>query len=275
MGTKEYRRIIMRKLDLFYKNRFVCRVTDSNEKIQYALEKESFTKYDFALSINIKYQVAILWDLRYHKKAGATAMTLSLKERWDHLLLEEEIYEVYKNLKVAEGYSEERILVFSLDFLERNLEYIFSLSSYHENKLSKEKHLGEETLVNSRTKSLVSRLNRDAKFRKKVLALYNYQCAICRAEAPEILEAAHIQAVYSGGLDNPENGICLCANHHLMYDRGLITIDFSTHTLSYVSSCVKNMAWYTVFIEMYQGKILVPKKKEKGKRENDHTGICA
>lgn len=102
----------------------------------------------------------------------------------------------------------------------------------------------------------VTRKDRDAKFRKLVLEKYHYQCAICRCSEEELLQAAHIKAVSLQGDDNPDNGICLCANHHLMFDRGLISIDFLEDKIIVLRNSIKNMPWYSEFAIKYDGKII-------------------
>ena len=39
---------------------------------------------------------------------------------------------------------------------------------------------------------------------------------------PSILRAAHIVPVAKGGSDEIENGLCLCTNHEIAFDRCLI-----------------------------------------------------
>ena len=118
---------------------------------------------------------------------------------------------------------------------------------------------GEIPLNYDRGRSISSSWNRDSKFRAKVLKRYNYTCAICRCTEPKILQAAHIKAVSEFGSDSIENGICLCANHHLMMDRGLLEINYNTKTLYNISDTLKNMTWYKEFYSKYNGKILNPK----------------
>ncbi len=62
------------------------------------------------------------------------------------------------------------------------------------------------------------------KFRKEVLKAYNYKCAICDISEPKILRAAHIVDVSKGGNDSVQNGICLCVNHEVAYDNGILRI---------------------------------------------------
>lgn len=64
-------------------------------------------------------------------------------------------------------------------------------------------------------------------FRARVLANFEYWCAVCPIGIPEILEAAHLLPVHAHpeiGLDL-RNGISLCRNHHRAMDEGLLAID--------------------------------------------------
>ena len=76
------------------------------------------------------------------------------------------------------------------------------------------------------------RPSRDPAFRKEVLRAYRYQCAVCGFDLkldarPVGLEAAHIKWRQAKGPDEVSNGICLCALHHKMLDKGAIhfTVD--------------------------------------------------
>lgn len=65
---------------------------------------------------------------------------------------------------------------------------------------------------------------KQGKFRKDILKAYNNTCAICGIKEPKILRAAHIVPVAKGGSDEIQNGLCLCTNHEIAYDKGLIKI---------------------------------------------------
>ena len=61
-------------------------------------------------------------------------------------------------------------------------------------------------------------------FRKAVLAAYGNRCAYsdangvqCSVTSP--LEAAHIVRYVDGGGDDVSNGVALCHEHHLAFDR--------------------------------------------------------
>lgn len=63
-------------------------------------------------------------------------------------------------------------------------------------------------------------------FRDEILNTYSHECLICGCDVDETLEAAHILEVR----DRPEfgadtsNGLCMCRNHHAMFDRRLLLI---------------------------------------------------
>lgn len=63
-----------------------------------------------------------------------------------------------------------------------------------------------------------------SEFRKKVLYAYDNKCAVCYISEPKILRAAHIIDVAKGGNDTIQNGICLCVNHEIAFDQGILKI---------------------------------------------------
>jgi putative restriction endonuclease len=67
-------------------------------------------------------------------------------------------------------------------------------------------------------------VRKQAKFRKIVLEAYGSQCAVCSVNNPKLLRAAHIIPVVDGGDDSINNGICLCVNHEIGFDRGIFII---------------------------------------------------
>lgn len=73
----------------------------------------------------------------------------------------------------------------------------------------------------------LSRGNQQRVFRRAVLKAYGHQCCICGITYEEVLEAAHIVPwrVADPGLRlDPRNGLAMCANHHRLFDRGVLSI---------------------------------------------------
>lgn len=73
--------------------------------------------------------------------------------------------------------------------------------------------------------SEVSRLSRDASFRRQVLFAYGNRCAVTRVQL-RLVDAAHILPVGApGSIDVVRNGIALSPTYHRAFDLGLIYLD--------------------------------------------------
>lgn len=91
-----------------------------------------------------------------------------------------------------------------------------------------------------RVSLVVQRVIRDSKLGQKIKTIYNYRCQVCdlqiTTEAGLYAEAAHIKPVGAphNGPDLIENLLCLCPNHHLMFDKGVFIIsdELNLHGIS-------------------------------------------
>lgn len=64
-------------------------------------------------------------------------------------------------------------------------------------------------------------------FRAAVLTSYEFRCAICNLNLPQLINASHI-IPWSKNEErraDPTNGLSLCALHDRAFDRGLLTLD--------------------------------------------------
>ena len=80
---------------------------------------------------------------------------------------------------------------------------------------------------------------RDPKFRSEVLRAYERRCAVCGydgrlSDMPLGLEAAHVRWHAYDGPDTVDNGLALCAYHHVALDSGALGVSESN---SIVVSC--------------------------------------
>ncbi len=84
--------------------------------------------------------------------------------------------------------------------------------------------------VPRRQEMRVSRIVRDSARARKVKDLYDHRCQMCgtRLECPAgpYSEAAHIRPLGTphDGPDTADNILCLCPNHHVLFDNGSIYI---------------------------------------------------
>ncbi|MBB6049889.1 putative restriction endonuclease [Armatimonas rosea] len=89
----------------------------------------------------------------------------------------------------------------------------------------------EEYGPTKRVAAIVSRIVRTTALANRVKQMHNYTCQVCgvRLETPggPYAEAAHIRPLGRPhhGPDIITNILCLCANCHLLFDTGAITID--------------------------------------------------
>ena len=81
-----------------------------------------------------------------------------------------------------------------------------------------------------RQTATIARIVRDTEQARRVKALYDYECQMCGVRlvglAGPYAEAAHIRPLGAphDGPDVPENILCLCPNHHVLFDHGGVAI---------------------------------------------------
>jgi hypothetical protein len=78
----------------------------------------------------------------------------------------------------------------------------------------------------------ISRIIRDTKMARRVKQLHHFECQICGlslklANGSCYAEAHHVKPLGQphNGPDSPENIMCLCPNHHVMMDYGVLMLD--------------------------------------------------
>lgn len=82
-----------------------------------------------------------------------------------------------------------------------------------------------------RTSTTIQRIARSTRVARKVKDLHQHTCQVCGLQistpAGPYAEAAHIRALGRphDGPDVESNVLCLCPNHHVMFDTGAIYID--------------------------------------------------
>jgi len=222
----------------------------------------------YALKYFPHEQVMVVWNLALRRKYGGTE-ELHLERFWKDIhptrYTAEAFYPTFRGKDKLSYY--EKVLILGEEFFDSffsNPEYWMAFNREDDNCPNLR---GEEPFPDDRTRKeySVKQKQRLASFRESVLKAYNYQCAVCRCKVPELLQAAHLHqyTVAETDLiaDIPEHGICLCANHHLMYDKYLIDIDVKKGTATVLDSAVKDMAWYEEF-ENHQFKLVERKQGE-------------
>ncbi len=87
-----------------------------------------------------------------------------------------------------------------------------------------------EYSATNRREVRVSRIIRDTAQARQIKVLYDHRCQMCgtRLECPAgpYSEAAHIRPLGAphNGPDTKDNILCLCPNHHVLFDNGAVSI---------------------------------------------------
>lgn len=121
-----------------------------------------------------------------------------------------------------------------------------------------------EDLVAERATRLVTAVERDARFRRRVMSGYEYRCSVSGfgigdlplGRSTRLLDAAHIRPVSRQGSDSISNGLALTPTLHRLFDEGLFTIIGSPGSLSLVTSPLLE----TTMISSPDGSFVLPIK---------------
>ena len=91
----------------------------------------------------------------------------------------------------------------------------------------------DEAPAAERARRAATTLVRDARFAKRVTLAYEGSCAMCGLGS-DLIQAAHIYpASAPGSQDQPWNGLALCPNHHLAFDRHLVAVHPDTGKITF------------------------------------------
>ena len=121
----------------------------------------------------------------------------------------------------AKGKSGFKVCKFRLEYCGSNIKRQLpeDIESKHSESEAKRK---AETIL---------RIIRDTKIIREIKKLYNFECQVCGhpvlTRSGRYAEGAHIKPLGTphNGHDSCDNVLCLCPNHHVMFDRGSFSID--------------------------------------------------
>lgn len=101
----------------------------------------------------------------------------------------------------------------------------------YERKSPKNIELKHGKTETKRRKGTVLRIVRDTQIARDIKKLYDYQCQVCstaiKTKTGLYAEGAHIKPLGKphNGDDSTDNILCLCPNHHVMFDKGSFSIE--------------------------------------------------
>lgn len=215
----------------------------------------------------------IVWDYERHKEmknVGASLTSCLLGTSLDLIDFSfENFIDVYKQL----GYRGpeqpfEKVLIVKESFFEKFFLECDRYMAFNEDDISfpttnsdavnKAKSWANPLL---RKRYSTSQAKRDATFRNEVLTRYHHRCAICGCDVLTMLQAAHEHGhtVAETSYDDPEHGICLCANHHLLYDKEELEIDLAKG-IFIANNQISKLKWFPEYRFCESGNLNKPLK---------------
>ena len=107
---------------------------------------------------------------------------------------------------------------------------------------------------------------RKASFRRQIMRLYDYACAVCKmrivtAEGNSATEAAHIISYHDLPINDVRNGISLCHFHHWAFDRGLISLS-DAYRVMVSGGLSKQRKTEWLLTDLRRKKILLPDRMQ-------------
>jgi len=100
------------------------------------------------------------------------------------------------------------------------------LPEHNQFHISDDSKDGVKLFGEKRTKKVeIEKAERDPLFKFNILKRFHGKCLITGLDVTEMLDAAHIIPVASGGTEHPENGLLLSASVHRALDAGLWAIN--------------------------------------------------
>lgn len=215
---------------------------------------------DLIIGYNNESDLYVVWNALLHQKDGCENQTFAVPKKyvWSHSeqYIDDLIYPVYRKIHGKTPFCE-KIVIVKPEFLQEFCKAPFSylLPDHRDIGFAKNTLFAcpnDKSVVpwtdNKYTQYLpdtyreyysCKRAKRDALFKKRVFNKYDIpHCVVCGITIQSVLEAAHIIAVKDGGNDEPENGICLCRNHHRLLDEQLIFVDDNKHVFRIMDKAV-------------------------------------
>lgn len=137
---------------------------------------------------------------------------------------------VYAGLYYVESYWDELVSFGDHEFIMCKFKLVYS-GNNPARILKREAILDHGIRDKKRHQGTVVRVVRDTSLARTVKELYNYECQVCgtmiKTKGGYYAEGAHIRPLGKphNGDDSLRNLLCLCPNHHVMFDKGVFTVN--------------------------------------------------
>lgn len=170
------------------------------------------------------------WKLKFSDAYdGGRPQTIpKLKSDVDYALLDEQLFYLLQHENNRQQLVDTLLEVYFTSS-DKNISEIIRINDNF-SKYEVENLNVKNQLSSKKNTYLKKSIVRNAFFRKSIVHLYKYHCALCRikvqsAIGQNIVDGAHIKPLSIFHDNHIDNGISFCKNHHWAFDNGLFTID--------------------------------------------------
>jgi len=206
------------------------------------LISQPFKQSDFALPFwHLQNTKGDFWHPIYNDKYKGRPQTINtLKDAVHYVKLDDELFYLLQDRINRQEIVDTLIATwFSSSYkkLEDILQYHQEVEKFASEEETKQK---SDKIEDKKPKWTLSKsIIRDPLFRKSVIQVYNYKCAICELKVKEsltqnIVDGAHIKQFSQFYWNSITNGIALCKNHHWAFDKGWFYIDCKKEFKDYI-----------------------------------------
>ncbi|WP_354635721.1 HNH endonuclease [Planktothricoides raciborskii] len=204
---------------------------------------DNFKKYWNVLSSDSSYKGGLhypffhlqsegFWHLKFTDKFNGLQpkTTNKLKEAVEYASLDLELFELLQDNNSLQELIDTLIAVWFADY-QQEIEDILRVNESLQENHNQQPQDDEFSDFEKKPKLVIRKaLVRNSFFRKAVVHVYDYRCAICRLKVTRnltqnIVDGAHIQPFAQFYNSHINNGLSLCKNHHWAFDRGWLSID--------------------------------------------------
>jgi putative restriction endonuclease len=189
--------------------------------------------------------------------------TSKLKKAVEYAYLDNELFLFLQDEIAIKELTDTLVAVFFPDD-EKQLEEILNINQTLQDDVELEKTLSASINLTANPKwSFRKIIVRNAFFRKSVVSLYENRCAFCGLKVTKgtnqnIVDGAHIKPFAQFHDSRIINGISLCKNHHLAFDRGWFAVDEQYNII--VSTGLQEVSPHAKPMRDFHGEqILLPK----------------
>ncbi|GET42497.1 HNH endonuclease [Microseira wollei] len=231
----------------------------------------SFKGSDFALPFfHLKNAKGEFWYLKFSAEygGGRPQSIPKLRRDVDFARLDEELFELLREPNSRKELVDSFIATW-FSSSQREVEEILQIDQDFQDSTWDELDRQEES-DGQDTKTpkfyLIKSIIREGIFRKKVVHLYDYRCAVCRLRVTRtlnqsIVDGAHIKPFSKFYECKINNGISLCKNHHWAFDRGWFSLDDCYKII--VAGDLEEESPNSRPMKDYQGEIILLPNSEK------------